>query len=110
NRSARPSDQAPNYGVAHAGVQAANSQDLQHMYEAPAAGPMQTGRMTYEDVTMRTGMLFGALLIAAAAAWMIPAVGALWWVGLIVGFVLGLVNAFRKNPSPGLIMAYAVAE
>jgi uncharacterized YccA/Bax inhibitor family protein len=34
----------------------------------------------------------------------------LWPVGMIAGLVLGLVNAFKKNPSPVLITLYAVAE
>ena len=34
----------------------------------------------------------------------------LWIVGAIVGLVLGLVNAFKKEPSPPLILLYAAAQ
>ena len=43
----------------------------------------------------------------AAVGWFVPGV---WIVGGIVGFVLALVNIFKKEPSPGLILAYTAAQ
>ncbi|MEE6273107.1 Bax inhibitor-1/YccA family protein [Georgenia sp. MJ206] len=86
-------------------------QDLEHAYAQPAAGPAQIGRMTYDDVIMKTGGLLALVVAAGAFNWfvlggsMVVTIG-----GLVVGLVLGLVNAFRREPSPALIMAYAAAE
>lgn len=85
--------------------------DLQEMYNAPSAGAQDTDRMTYEDTILKTTLSFAILLVAAVAAWVLtPTMPLLPWLGLGVGFVLGLVNAFKKEPSPGLILGYAVAE
>ena len=35
---------------------------LEDIYNAPSASPLQTGRMTIEDVVAKTGFLFGILL------------------------------------------------
>jgi len=85
--------------------------DLQRIYEAPSAGSQDTGRMTYEDTIVKTTLSFALLLVAAAAAWLLtPTMPFLPFLGMIVGLVLGLVNAFKKEPSPGLILGYAAAE
>lgn len=84
-----------------------STQQLQDMYNKPAAGPAQTGRMSYDDVIMKTVMTLGLVLIGAALGWMIPV---LMWPGVIVGLVLGLVNSFKKEPSPVLILLYAGFE
>ncbi|AYY14377.1 Bax inhibitor-1/YccA family protein [Actinobacteria bacterium YIM 96077] len=80
---------------------------LEDMYAAPSASPAQTGRMTYDDVVTRTGGTLGVLLIGAVVGWWQPG---LVWIGLIGGLVLGLVNAFKKEPSPPLILAYAALQ
>lgn len=84
-----------------------SSQQLQDMYNMPAAGPAQMGRMTYDDVIMKTLGCLALVLVGAAVGWMIPG---LMIVGVIVGFILGLVNAFKREPSPALILAYAGFE
>jgi uncharacterized YccA/Bax inhibitor family protein len=100
---------APNgtTGVAGTGpvVEAAT---LEQMYGAPSATTRDTGRLTYDDVIMKTGGLLALLVVVAAITWY-TAPG-LYFVGAIVGLVLGLVNSFRKNPSPPLIIAYTVAQ
>jgi uncharacterized YccA/Bax inhibitor family protein len=90
--------------TATAGVDAATISQLEQSYAGPSAGPLQTARMTYNDVIMKTGMTFGVLLVGAVIGWMTPQLA---MVGFIVGLVLGLVNAFKKEPSPPLIIAYA---
>ncbi|WP_144791491.1 Bax inhibitor-1/YccA family protein [Kocuria palustris] len=87
--------------------QVATADKLQGMYDRPAAGPAQTGRMTMTDVVMRTAMTLGTVVVFAVIGWFVPA---LMLPGLVVGFVLGLVNAFKREPSPVLIMTYAAAE
>jgi uncharacterized YccA/Bax inhibitor family protein len=81
---------------------------LDEMYALPSAGPRETGRMTYDDVIMRTGGLLALLVVTGAVTWVVAP--GLWVVGAIVGLVLGLVNAFKRKPSPALIMLYAVAQ
>ncbi len=37
--------------------------DLQSMYDAPPATPLETGRMSYDDVVAKTGISFTVLLL-----------------------------------------------
>lgn len=84
---------------------------LDQMYGAPAATTRDTGRMTYDDVIVKTGGLLALLVVVAAGSWYLtPQMPALMFIGAIVGLVLGLVNSFKKSPSPALIIAYTVAE
>ncbi|UZN04332.1 Bax inhibitor-1/YccA family protein [Cellulomonas sp. S1-8] len=98
--------QGPAWGTP--GAQAADSAVLEQMYDAPPATTRDTGRLTYDDVIIKTGGLLALLVVVAAATWVIAP--GLWIVGAIVGLVLGLVNAFKKEPSPVLITLYAVAQ
>lgn len=93
------------------GAQAADAASLQNMYDAPPATPVDTKRLTYTDVIMKTAGLFAMLVVAAGASWAVyDSMPILWIGGMIVGLVLGLVNAFKKNPSPILISLYAIAQ
>lgn len=87
-------------------------EQLREMYAVPSAGPVQTGRMTLDDVVVRTATVFGLLLVSAALAWALVPVEAfgIVLIAALVGLVLGLVNSFRKEPSPALILAYAAVE
>jgi uncharacterized YccA/Bax inhibitor family protein len=87
--------------------QGLSAEELVQMYNRPAATPTQTDRMTVEDTVMKTGISFGVLVVFAVVGWMIPALAI---PGAIVGFVLALVNIFKKEPSPALILAYAGAQ
>jgi uncharacterized YccA/Bax inhibitor family protein len=84
-----------------------SAERLDSMYNAPAAGTNQTGRMTYDDVVLRTAMVLGAVVVGALAGWVFPI---LILPGLVVGLVLGLVNAFKRSPSPALILGYGLFE
>ncbi|MGO4104294.1 Bax inhibitor-1/YccA family protein [Leifsonia sp. YAF41] len=85
--------------------------ELQQMYNAPSAGALDTDRMTYEDTIVKSALCFAVLVVAAVAGWMLtPGLPFLPFLGAIVGLVLGLVNTFKKEPSPGLIVGYAAAE
>ena len=82
----------PAYG--QAGPQSVSPQQLSQLeaqYGAPSATNVDRGRMTYDDVIIRTAGIFAMILV----------VGAL---------VLGLVNSFKREPSPVLIMLYALFE
>lgn len=105
--------QRANQGYLNGGVDTAGAQSqfsaaqLQDMYNKPAAGPAQTGRMSYDDVIMKTIITIGLVLVGAAAGWIFPI---LILPGMLVGLVLGLVNSFKKEPSPVLILGYALFE
>ncbi len=89
-----------------------SNDQLQDMYNRPAAGPADAGRMTFDDVIMKTAACLGAV-IAGAAVTLVVAQGLasmLMIVGALGGFVLALVNTFKKQPSPALILAYAALE
>ena len=92
--------------------QGMSSDQLQDMYNRPAAGPADSGRMTFDDVIMKTAACLAAV-IAGAAVTLVVAQGLatmLMLMGALGGFVLALVNTFKKQPSPALILAYAALE
>lgn len=91
-----------------AGLGAAAPRTLEELYSAPAATTRDTARMTYDDVIVRTAGLL--VLLAAVGVATFALAPQLWPVGMVVGLVLGLVNSFKKEPSPALIVAYTVAE
>ena len=112
-RSATRGNNVAGFGsTALAGQTAMNQQQLEHLYNQPSAGPADTGRMTYDDVIVKTVLSIGVVLLGAAVpAFLFPAFApVLMIVGLIGGFVLGLVNAFKREPVPGLILAYSALE
>jgi uncharacterized YccA/Bax inhibitor family protein len=83
------------------------AEQLQDLYTQPAAGPVETDRMTYEDTIVKTVIAFALVAVGAAVGWFIPALA---FVGAIAGFVLALVNIFKKRPSAGLVLAYSAAQ
>jgi uncharacterized YccA/Bax inhibitor family protein len=85
---------------------------LQQMYNRPAAGPAETGRMTFDDVIVKTAICLAAVVVGAAVTLTVSLslAGLLMIVGALGGFVLALVNTFKKQPSPALILAYAALE
>lgn len=88
-------------------TQEPSAQQLDELYARSAATPDDMGRMTYENTIQKTVGAFAVLLAFAAVGWFVPG---LWIIGGIVGFVLALVNIFKKEPSPALILAYAGAQ
>lgn len=89
--------------------------EAERAYAGASADAVDRGRMTYDDVIMKTGLLFGVLLVGAVLAWMAtvanPGLGVLLMgAGMLVGFVLAMVNIFSKTIRPALIMAYAAAQ
>lgn len=107
-----PYGQQP-YGQAPYGQpQNMTDEQLRQMYNQPAAGPADTGRMTFDDVIMKTAACLGFVLLGAAVAFTVSLglASMLMIVGALGGFVLALVNTFKKQPSPALILAYAGLE
>lgn len=73
--------------------------------QPPVVGSDQP--MTYENTISKTVFLFILVVAGAGLGWWMPI---LMLPGAIVGLVLGLVNAFKKEPSVPLIIGYAVAQ
>lgn len=63
--------------------------------------------MTIENTMQKIVITFSVLLVSAAVGWFLPMV---MLPALAIAFVLGLVNSFKKEPSPALILAYAFTE
>ena len=82
---------------------------LEAAYAAPAASSLRTGRMTIEDVTMRTASLFAILVAVGAVAWGLNS-PSLAMVGFLGGFALALINTFSKTVRPALVMTYAAFQ
>lgn len=82
-------------------------EQLQEHYALPDATPVQTERMSYEDTIVKTAVSFLILVTGAAIGWFIPALAI---PAALVGFVLALVNTFKRKPSPALILSYAAIE
>jgi uncharacterized YccA/Bax inhibitor family protein len=84
-----------------------NAATLEELYQRPAATAADTGRMTYEDTAVKTVVLFAVLLATSAVGWIVPPLA---FVGAIGGFVLAMVNTFKREPSVPLIVGYAALE
>jgi len=82
-----------------------------------------TGRMTLDTVIEKTAITAGTLVVTAGIAWMligsvvgesseraIGLAGTLSLVGALGGFVLAMVNSFKKVVSPALVLTYAAVE
>jgi len=85
--------------------------DLESMYAAPSATPVQTGRMTLDDVVVRTAALFAVLLVTAAPTFFIwkPSFAVVLGAGL-VAMVLGFVTSMGKTVRVPLMFGYAALE
>ena len=85
----------------------ATPDDLSTMYDRPAATPTEMGRMTIDDVVMKTGIMFAVLLATAVVGWV-------FWplalVDMLGGLVLGLIIGFKQSTNKALILSYAACE
>lgn len=87
----------------------ASAASLEEMYTAPSATGVQTGRMTMDDVVVKTGLMFAVLLPAAVLNYALES-PLLMLGGLLVGFVLSLIISFKAQTNAALILSYAAAE
>jgi uncharacterized YccA/Bax inhibitor family protein len=75
----------------------------------PGTTPAKPGErvVTMDDVVMKSFGMFALLLAGAFVGWNAPGLAI---IAAIAGLVLGLVNTFKKNVSPALILAYALLQ
>jgi uncharacterized YccA/Bax inhibitor family protein len=86
---------------------AVSTEQLDELYGRPSATPVETDRMTYEDTIVKTVVSFAILLAGAVVGWIVPVLAL---PAALIGFVLALVNIFKKKPSKALVLAYAAFE
>ena len=68
-------------------------------------------RLTINDVIIKSLAVFVVTVIFAVGGWnLVDSMPWLLWVGLLGGFALGMVNAFKKVPSPPLILLYGAFQ
>ncbi|MER6169268.1 Bax inhibitor-1/YccA family protein [Streptomyces violaceorubidus] len=87
-------------------------------FGAPPQAPATTGRMTMDDVVIRTASTLGVLVVTAALAWaLLPVddanINRSYGIGIgaaLIGMVLALVQSFKRKPTPALILSYAAFE
>jgi uncharacterized YccA/Bax inhibitor family protein len=93
--------------------------DLQNMYSSPTATTADTGRLTYDDVIMKTAAQFVLLLAAAAVSWRyvsglsIDQQGrglAVSLIAMLAALGVYFVVIMKKTISVPLILSYAVLE
>lgn len=83
---------------------------LNNLYNTPAASSARTGRMTIDDVVIRTATLFAVLVAVGGFAWSTNLGAGFLLVGFIGGLVLGMINSFKSTVSAPLVIAYAACE
>ncbi len=88
------------------------NQQLQDLYNAPSASPVQTGRVTVDDVIMKSAGLFAIVIVGALVGWnLAPTWGFILVIGgIALTLVLGIAIAVKKTISVPLILGYAVVE
>ena len=67
-------------------------------------------RLTIDDIMVKTGLLLGLLVVTGAAAWALDAGPGLVLGAALVGFALAMVNIFKRQVSPALVLAYAAFQ
>lgn len=83
---------------------------VQESYNAPAVVP--AGRMTYDDVVVRTGLSLLTLTVMAALSWWFTTVspgaaGVVMGVSSVAGLIVAMVNIFGKQIRPALVLLYS---
>ena len=111
----QPVSAAQQSAAAQAATAGMTAQQLQDLYSQPSATPVDTRRVTMDDVIMKTLALFGIVVVFGAVGWTVASNSetggfALWMGGMVGTLVLGLVIAFKKTLSVPLILLYAVVE
>ncbi|MGI8536155.1 MAG: Bax inhibitor-1/YccA family protein [Mycobacteriales bacterium] len=90
----------PGAGFRDRGPSAADVADI---YNTPQ-------RMTLDDVIVKTGILLAVVVGVGAASWVLDVPIGVALIAALVGFGLALVNIFKKQVSPPLVLAYAAAQ
>ena len=82
---------------------------IEQGYFGPTATSRDTGRMTLEDVTVRTGIMLATLIATGGVTWFLG-LEALAFPAAIVGLILGVVISLKQITNPAAILSYAAVE
>jgi len=82
---------------------APTAQDAADVYGAPQ-------RLTVDDIMVKTGLLLGLLVATGSAAWALGVGYGVVILAALVGFALAMVNIFKRQVSPPLVLAYAAVQ
>lgn len=96
--------------LAKAGTQAQpgmTAEQLDELYQRPAAGAVETDRMSYEDTIVKTVITLVLVVAGGVVGWLAPI---LLLPALIVGTVLAFVNIFKRKPSAALVLLYGLFQ
>ncbi len=88
---------------------------LESMSGAPSAADAAAvygtpQRLTVDDIMVKTGLLLGLLVTTGAATWALGVGFGVVALAALVGFGLAMVNIFKRQVSPGLVLAYAAVQ
>jgi len=103
-----PAFAGPNKTVGF-GQRPETSDPLEQGYFGPTATAQDTGRMTVEDVTVRTGIMLATLVATGGLTWYFD-LEALAFPAAIIGLILGLVIALKQVTKPAVILSYAAIQ
>ena len=85
------------------GTPAPTAEDVAAIYGTPQ-------RLTLDDIIVKTGVLLGIIAVLGAASWVLDFGMGIGLIAALVGFGLAMVNIFKKQVSPPLVLAYAAAQ
>ncbi len=80
-----------------------SSADVEDIYRTPQ-------RLTLDDVVVKTAILLGIILVTGTVAWVTDAAQGPVMLAGLVGFGLAMVNIFKREVVPALVIAYAGLE
>jgi uncharacterized YccA/Bax inhibitor family protein len=91
------------------------AEQLNDLYARQSAGPVDTGRVTLDDVIVKSLVLFVVTLAGAGVSWfMVDAnqnlVSPLWLGGMFGTLILGFAMMFMKNIPTPLYFVYAAVQ
>ncbi|MDR2378856.1 MAG: Bax inhibitor-1/YccA family protein [Bifidobacteriaceae bacterium] len=110
-RAPAPAQANPYAADTSTGYAAPTAQQLGAMYAAPSASPVDTGRLTYDDVLIKSVGMLAVMLFGAVIGWLItPQFPVVYVLCALAGLILTLVNVFKRSPSPILISSYAICQ
>lgn len=99
------------FNTSRPGAYEPSAAELQDMYAAPSATPVDTGRMTIDDVVVRTAALFAVLLLTAAPTYFVLKPGFFVVLGAgLVAMVLAFVAHSGAKVRVPVMFAYAALE
>lgn len=92
-----------------------SAEDLQKLYELTSENTVAERPMAFESTLVKSVFGFAVLILGGVIGWFVvanvPAIaGGLLMVTGIGAFVLAMVNIFKREPVPALILLYALVE